>query len=261
MAITDRNSVAGVVRAHQEAKIKGVGFIPACRLDLMDGHSLLAYPTNITAWGRLCALLSKGNLRTEKGKCELYKQDVFEHKTDIIFIAIPPPTLNKQFEFDVAFKQDLNGYKLEFGKKLYLAASRSYNGDDRKRFYRLSQLDVPMVVTNDVYYHVAARRELQDIQTCVREKCTISNAGYRLHANAERYFKPVEELERLFSQYPEALARTQEIADACQFTLDDLKYLEPEWKSPDGRTADEHLREHTLKGRIKYLKTMCRHLY
>ena len=78
IAITDRNSVAGVVRAHKTAEAlkkpseKEIKFIPACRLDLLDGPSLLAYPTNITAWGRLCALLSKGNLRAEKGKCDIY---------------------------------------------------------------------------------------------------------------------------------------------------------------------------------------------
>jgi error-prone DNA polymerase len=247
----DRNSVAGVVRAHQEAKIKGIGFIPACRLDLLDGPSLLAYPTNVTAWGRLCALLSKGNLRTEKGKCDLYKQDVYDHKTGIKFIAIPPQTVNKQFEFEDAFKQDLKEYQQELGTELYLAANRSYSGDDDKRFYRLAQLGVPLIATNDVYYHTPGRRELQDIQTCVREKCTIQNAGFRLHANAERYLKPIEELERLFRKYPDALARTQEIADACKFSLDELKYLEPAWKSPDGRTADEHLREFTLNGAKK----------
>src|ERR1700710_1899999 len=92
IAITDRNSDAGVVRAHKEAKIQEIGFIPACRLDLVDGPSLLAYPTDITAWGRLCALLSKGNLRTEKGKCELYKQDVYDHSEGIKFVVVPPAT-------------------------------------------------------------------------------------------------------------------------------------------------------------------------
>jgi error-prone DNA polymerase len=254
IAITDRNSVAGVVRAHQEAKIKGIGFIPACRLDLLDGPSLLAYPTDVTAWGRLCALLSKGNLRTEKGKCNLYKQDVYDHKPGIKFIAIPPRELDKQFEFDNAFKQDLKEYLIEFGNELYLAANRSYSGDDDKRFHRLAQLGIPLVATNDVYYHSPERRELQDIQTCVREKCTIQNAGFKLHANAERYLKPIDELERLFRKYPEAMQRTQEIAEACKFSLDELKYLEPEWKSPDGRTADEHLREHTLNGACKIFK-------
>ena len=253
IAITDRNSVAGVVRAHQQAKIKGIGIIPACRLDLEDGASLLAYPTDITAWGRMCALLSLGNLRTEKGKCQLYKRDVYTHRKGIKFIVIPPEQLNARFDFNEDFKENLREYKRIFGTELYLAISRYYSGNDNKRFHRLANLGVPLVATNDVHYHTAERRELQDIQTCVREKCTISNAGFHLHANAERHLKSKEELERLFNQYPEALSRTQEIADACNFSLDTLKYLEPEWASPDGRTADEHLAELTWAGAEKML--------
>jgi error-prone DNA polymerase len=253
IAVTDRNSVAGVVRAHQQAKIKGIGIIPACRLDLEDGASLLAYPTDITAWGRMCALLSLGNLRTEKGKCQLYKRDVYAHRKGIKFIVIPPEQLNARFDFNEDFKENLREYKRIFGTELYLAISRYYSGNDNKRFHRLANLGVPLVATNDVHYHTAERRELQDIQTCVREKCTISNAGFHLHANAERHLKSKEELERLFNQYPEALSRTQEIADACNFSLDTLKYLEPEWASPDGRTADEHLAELTWAGAEKML--------
>src|SRR5665213_1106065 len=255
IAITDCNTVSGVVRAHQAAKARAEGqkikIIPACRLDLVDGPSLLAYPTDIEAWGRLCALLSKGNLRTEKGQCDLYKQDVYDHKQGIKFIAVPPASLNNRFDFDADFKDVLKEYQGAFGASLYLAATRSYSGDDEKRLYRLFQLGVPMVVTNDVYYHEPAQRELQDVVTCVREKCTIHNAGFRLHANAERYLKPLDELDRLFLKYPDALARTQEIAQACQFSLDTLKYLEPEWVSPDGRTADEHLASYTWAGAKK----------
>jgi len=252
IAITDHNSMAGVVRAHiaikNENKIK---LIPACRLDLMDGPSLLAYPTDIKAWSRLCGVLTKGNLRTEKGKCELYKQDIFDNCEGIKFIVIPPDTLNAHFDFDDNFKANLNQYKTALGSQLYIAASRSYSGDDAKRFHRLAQTCIPMVATGNVHYHAPERRELQDIETCVREKCTIYNAGFKLHANAERYLKPLDELERLFRQYPDALARTQEIANACNFSLDELKYLEPEWISPDGRTADEHLAEHTWAGAKK----------
>jgi error-prone DNA polymerase len=248
IAITDRNSMAGVVRAHMAAKIKGIVLIPACRLDLLDGPSLLAFPTDITAWGRLCALLTKGNLRTEKGKCDLYKQDVYEHAEGIKFIVIPPISLNKKFDFDDAFKKDFREYQIALGSNLYIAASRTYSGDDAKRLYRLSQLGIPMVATGDVHYHEPERRQLQDVETCVREKCTIHTAGFKLLANAERYLKPIDELERIFRQYPDAIARTQEIADACTFSLDTLKYLEPEWVSPDGRTADEHLAEYTWAG-------------
>src|ERR1700750_3241477 len=83
IAITDRNTLAGIVRAHVAAKLYGIKFITACRLDLLDGESLLAYPTNKEAYGRLCSLLTKGNFRTEKGKCDLYKSDVYELRKGI----------------------------------------------------------------------------------------------------------------------------------------------------------------------------------
>ncbi|HVV55501.1 MAG TPA: error-prone DNA polymerase, partial [Mucilaginibacter sp.] len=249
IAITDRNTVAGVVRAFKVAKASGkIQFIPACRLCLLDGPDLLAYPTDITAWGRLCALLSKGNLRTEKGKCELYKQDVFEYAEGIKFIVVPPDSLNSHFDFDDDFKQNIKEYRAAFGKGLYIAANFLYNGHDQKRLYRISRSGIPMVATNDVHYHEPNRRELQDIVTCVREKCTIINAGFRLRANAERYLKGIDEMDRLFRRNPDALMRIEEITGACKLSLDTLKYLEPEWKSPDGRTADEHLAEHTWAG-------------
>jgi len=251
VAITDRNTVAGVVRAHMAAKLKGIKFIPACRLDLQDGPSLLAYPTTIAAWSRMSGLLTLGNLRTEKGKCLLYKKDVYDHADGLKFIVVPPADLNEYFDFDEDFKANLLEYKAHLGTHLYIAASRTYSGDDAKRFHRLERLGVPMVATGDVHYHEPERRPLQDLETCVREKCTIYKAGFRLVANAERYMKPAEELERLFRQYPLALERTQEIAEACQFSLDELKYMEPEWKSPDGRSADEYLEEYTWAGARK----------
>jgi len=248
IAITDRNSVAGIVRAHMAAKEKGIRFIPACRLDLLDGPSLLAYPTHKEAWGRLCALLSKGNLRTEKGKCDLYKQDVFEHATGMKFIVVPPASLNEKFDFEESFKKTLREYQKMLGADLYIAASRSYSGDDIKRLYRLSQLNVPMVATNDIHYHEPARRELQDILTCVREKCTIQNAGFKLHQNAERYLKPIQEMQRIFRQYPDAITRTQEITDACKFSLDELQYIYPEEITSEGRTPKQELVYLTWQG-------------
>lgn len=103
MAITDRNTVAGVVRAHLAARGTGLTIIPACRLDLVDGPSLLAYPTDQEAWTRMCALLSLGNLRTEKGQCELYKTDVYKYMQGILFALVPPDNLNRAFEFDPSF--------------------------------------------------------------------------------------------------------------------------------------------------------------
>jgi error-prone DNA polymerase len=252
IAITDRNTFAGIVRAHVAAKKNGVRIIPGCRLDLIDGPNLLAYPANISAYAQLSALLTKGNLRTEKGECQLYKADVFEHCKGVKFIVLPPEVLNGQFEFDVSFSNHLKEYRDKFGNDLYIAASRHYFGDDAKQLNRLSQLSVflniPLVATNNVHYHHPLRRQLQDIVTCIREKCTIYNAGFRLHPNAERYLKPIDEMLRLFRQYPDAIRRTQEIAEACQFSLDSLKYQYPQEITSNGRTPLEELTFLTWKG-------------
>ncbi|MDR6566092.1 error-prone DNA polymerase [Chitinophaga ginsengisegetis] len=245
IAITDRNSLAGIVRGHAAAKTSGIRIIPACRIDLLDGPSLLAYPTDTKAYGRLSALLTQGNLRAEKGQCHLYKNDVFEHAAGMKFIALPPASLNEKFEFDPTFSVAMNEYREALGTNLYLSATRSYQGDDFKKLHRLSQLssayNIPLVATGDVHYHIPERRQLQDIVTCIREKCTIYTAGYRLHENAERYLKPQQEMLRLFRQYPDAILRTKEIAESCRFSLDLLKYIYPEEITSNGRTPQEEL--------------------
>ncbi|SHN23369.1 error-prone DNA polymerase [Chitinophaga sp. CF418] len=245
IAITDRNTLAGIVRAHVAAKKKDMRIIVGCRLDLMDGPSLLAYPTDKAAYSRLCGLLTKGNLRAEKGDCHLYKKDVYEHAEGMKFIAVPPDQLTTSFDFETPFKEALKEYGKHLGSQLYLAATRSYLGDDQKRIYQLAQLSarfhIPLIATNDVHYHHPERRQLQDILTCTREKCTIYNAGFRLHQNAERYLKPITEMHRLFRQYPDAIKRTQEIAQACQFSLDSLKYVYPQELTTEGRTPQEEL--------------------
>lgn len=255
VAVTDRNSLAGIVRAHIEAKKVGIRLIPACRLDLQDGPSLLAYPTDKEAYGRLSTLLTLGNLRTEKGKCELYKNDVFQYAEGIIFIICPPEKLVVGFELEHSFiefvqecQQHLQGY-------LNLGIKKLYRGDDAKLLFRINQLgeqlDIPRVVLGDVYYHVPERRELQDILTCIREKCTIHTAGFHLHPNAERYLKSIPEVERLFRLYPEAVAQSVKIANACRFALDDLKYIYPDELSSHGRTTQEELTYLTWEGAKK----------
>ncbi|HMJ68391.1 MAG TPA: error-prone DNA polymerase [Cyclobacteriaceae bacterium] len=258
IAITDRNTFAGIVRAHVAAKSNGMKIIPACRLDLLDGPSLLALPTDIQAYSQISNLLTVGNLRTEKGKCDLYKADLYDHAKGSKFIVIPPPSLNETFDFDDSFKKQLEEYRDALGDRLYIAASRSYTGDDSKQLYRIAQLAknfaVPMVATNDVHYHNAERRELQDIVTCVREKCTIHNAGFRLHPNAERYLKPVDEMLRLFRQYPDAIRQTEVISEACTFSLDQLKYNYPKEVIIEGQTPMETLKDLTWSGATEIYK-------
>jgi error-prone DNA polymerase len=256
IAITDRNTVAGVVRAHAAGRKKGVRLIPGCRLDLLDAPSLLAYPTTINAWANLCTLLSTGNLRAEKGECHLCKADVFQYCEGLHFIVLPHETLNEDFCFDASFAKELLQYKEVFGSYLSIAISRRYNGDDGKQLYRLSQLSeelsIPLVVTNDVHYHCAERRQLQDVLTCIREKCTIYNAGFKLLPNAERYLKPQDEIVRLFRQYPKAIHRSIEIAEACQFSLDELKYEYPEEVTTEGRTPLQEVEHLAWEGARKF---------
>lgn len=252
IAITDCNSLAGIVRAYAASKTKNIRIITGCRLDLKDGISLLAYPTDKTAYAQLCELLTKGNLRTEKGKCDLYKADVYAYAKGMKFILVPPSTLNASFDFENDFKKTVEEYSEVFGSDLYIAATRSYQSHDFKKIFRLSQLSqryhIPLIATNDVHYHSAQRRELQDVLTCIREKCTIYNAGFLLHENAERYLKPAKEMERLFRQYPDAISKTQELAEACQFSLDSLQYIYPEEITSEGRTPQEELTMLTWQG-------------
>lgn len=252
IAITDYNTLAGVVRAHAAARKHDIRIIPACRLVLQDGPDLLAYPTDKAAYARLSALLTTGNLRTEKGKCALYTKDVYAHKEGILFLLIPPDRLNKMYDFEADFYQSAAAYKDLFGQSLYLAASCNYLGHDAKRLYRIAQLasscNIPMVATNEVHYHCPERRMLQDILTCIREKKTIYNAGFLLHQNAERYIKPHKEMLRLFRQYPDAIARTQDIEKQCRFSLDSLQYVYPEELTSEGRTPQEELTYLAWKG-------------
>ncbi len=252
IAITDRNTLAGIVRAHAATRGRDIRLIPACRLDLLDGPDLLAYPTDSAAYSRLSALLTTGNLRTEKGKCDLYKVDVYHHAEGMKFIIVPPAELNSRFDFEKDFKDAVREYKQMLGDSLYLGAVFTYQGNDHKKLFRLSRLSeacqVPLVALNDVHYHGPDRRELQDILTCIREKCTIQTAGFRLCQHAERYLKPEKEMLRLFRQYPDAIARTGEIADACRFSLDELKYVYPQELTSEGRTPQEELVLLTWKG-------------
>lgn len=253
IGLTDRNTFAGMVRAYQVAKDRNIRLIPGVRLDLLDGPSLLAYPTCKEAYGRLSALLTLGNLRAEKEKCHISKKDVYEHADGCYFIIIPPDKLTQDFEFEFVFQHHAKDYQQNL-PNLYLAATKYYTGDDAKRLFLLAELNIPLVATNDVHYHHVSRRELQDILTCIREKCTIFNAGYKLHQNAERHLKEKAEMERLFRNYPEAISNARIIADACTFDLRSLKYKYPSELTTDGRTPQQQLEYLTWKGANNFYK-------
>ena len=239
IAITDHNSLAGVVRAHTAAKSLKIKLLIGARLDFIDGPSLLCLPTNRVAYGQLAALLTRGKRRTTKGQCELHHADLVEHHTDQILIVLPPAKANS------AFVGHLKSLTKCAPGRCYLAANHSYRGDDSYNIAYFAEIAdlacVPLVATNDVHYHIPERRTLQDVLTCIRESCTIDQAGFRLTANAEQHLKSPEEMARLFESYPEAIARTVEIADACTFSLDELQHQYPEELVPDNIPPHVHL--------------------
>ena len=139
---------------------------------------------------------------------------------------------------------------------VWLAASLLYRGDDRRRLARLQRIAatarVPLLATNEVLYHDPARRPLQDVLTCIREKTTIERIGKKLEANAERHLKPAHEMARLFRDVPEAIAETMRFADRITFSLDQLKYQYPDEPVPPGKTAQQHLEDLTWAGADQY---------
>jgi len=247
LALTDRNSLAGVVRGHLAAKAAGLRFIPGARLDFTDSPSLLCLPQDRAAYGRLARLLTLGKRRAAKGQCTLALDDLFAgHDQGQILIALAPEAP------DQGFQDWLAALARRAPGRLYLAANWLYRGDDARRLEGLAALaersEAPLVATNDVHYHRPERRQLGDVLTCIREHCTIDQAGFRLAANAERQLKPPAAMARLFAAYPQALARTLEIARACRFSLDELRYHYPDEVVPAGRTPDQHLADLVADG-------------
>jgi error-prone DNA polymerase len=252
IAITDRNSFAGVVRAFDQWKRRDredMKLIVGVRLVTVDHMEILAYPTDREAYARLCRLLSAGRNKTsheEHRECLLTFEEILAAADGQIFVALPPDELTP------GFTRHLERLAETAPGKSYLAAVHRYRGDEPRRIGLLNRLaketGTPLVATNDVHYHVPERRTLADVVTCIREKCTIQEAGLRLAANAERHLKPPAEMVRLFEAFPDAICRTIEIADACSFDLGKLKNEYPDEPVPPGKTPQGHLEDLTWNG-------------
>jgi error-prone DNA polymerase len=139
--------------------------------------------------------------------------------------------------------------------RVWLGASILHRGDDERRLRKLTRVareaGVPLIATNDVLYHAAERRALQDIVTCIREHLTLDEAGRRLEPNAERHLKPPEEMAALFRETPEAIAETIRFAGRIHFSLDQIKYNYPDEPVPKGKTAQQHLEDLSWEGAKK----------
>jgi error-prone DNA polymerase len=269
IGVADRNSLAGVVRAHIAATDEKMRLLIGCRLQFLDGAELIVYPRDRAAYGRLCRLLSEGKAgksltdppkgpadndnvdrdRIQKGECRLTFEQAARAGQGLVALAVAPTVIGPCFE------ARLRQWAEAWPDTLYLAAAPLNRGDDRARLNRLAAIagraGAPMVATGGVLYHDPGRRMLQDVLTCVREGCVIDEAGARLQANAERFIKPPAEMARLFAGHEQALARTLEIVEACAFSLTELSYVYPDEPVPPGKTPIGHLRDLTFRGARK----------
>lgn len=245
VAIVDRNSLAGIVRAYEASKTTGVRLIVGCRLDLDDGMSLLVYPTDRASYGRLCRLLSLGKGRAGKGKCELHWADVAAYGEGLVGILVPDIA-------DESCAQYLRRMREVFGASAFMSLTLHRRPNDQMRLYELSKLasdmHVPAVVTNDVLFHEPGRRILQDVVTCIRHRTTIDDVGFDRERHADRYLKPPAEMMRLFPRYQDAVARTIEVMNRCRFSLDELRYQYPKEVNGVGQTPQQTLEQLAWKG-------------
>lgn len=272
-ALCDRNSLAGVVRAHLAAKQAGIRFVVGARLDLVqdlrafearpldrerkprptDGLSLLAYPIDRTAYSRLSKLISLGRRRAPKGACWLTLADVEQYGEDLLLALLPDTIPNQQGIGRQDADSILADLRRRFGRNLYLATHPRFSGRDgiARDAALAARHRVPLLASNAPIMHAPGRKPLADVLTCIRERTTVDSVGFRLAANAERHLKPAAEMHRLFRDQPQAIANTLEIASRCTFSLDELRYEYPAEILVPGETAQQTLIRLTWEGEAR----------
>ena len=286
IGIADANTMAGVVRIHTEAKTLKLKPLIGCRIETVEGLAFLAYPNNRAGYGQLCRLISAGRMRTldgewqAKGACDISLAMLAGHAGDVQLILLPPRDLDQRFAVTVpnnvvpfppgsrteaseggqadrvrvegTLSDILPHIAAQLPTLRHLAASFLYSDSDIARIERLDALarahGLGILATNDVHYATPDRRPLQDVMTAIRHKTTVAAAGHLLESNGERYLKPPATMIRLFERWPHAIAATREVADACDFSLDELAYEYPEEIYPDGQAPQQYLTSETWKG-------------
>jgi error-prone DNA polymerase len=216
LAITDECSLAGVVRAHVEAKQSKLPLIIGSEFRLDDGLGFVLLATDRASYGNLSALITRGRRNAVKGSYRLTRADLADGVTGCLALWLP----GRSTDVDEA-----RWLSARFPGALWIAAERLLDADDAVRCRKLIAIadltGLPLVAAGDVHMHKRERRALQDTLTAIRLKTSVAQAGYALHPNGERHLRPLETLQRL---YPAAwLAETLAIATRCRFSLEELR--------------------------------------
>ncbi|MAC19611.1 MAG: error-prone DNA polymerase [Phycisphaerae bacterium] len=273
IAITDRHSVAGVVRAHVTAKEVGIRLVPGTRIELWrDRHGaeqgedwerrtpysppegrveVALHATSVRGWATICRLLTIGKRRTSKGRCRLVVHDLLEHHADVLVTLLPVAPIGG---FEMEFLEGLLALT-DLGERdaLSMGVQRLDGPEDERHLQAAvvlgARIGVPLLVQNDVHMHTVDRRRIQDVLTCIRHGCTLETAGRRLHPGAVRRLYGETEMLGRFADLPEAVARTGMLADRSSgWSMDDLKYRYPAEIVPEGATPMSHLRSLVSSG-------------
>lgn len=243
LALTDRDGVYGIVRAHVRAKELGVKMIYGAQVTVQDTEDappshVVVLTQNREGYGNLCRLLSKGRARCPKGQSRVLTSELCAAGSGIIIICPQPELLPALAE--------------PFAGQLYALVTRHRDDTDSTQEQVLrdaaKQSGVPIVAGNEILYHHRSRRSLQDVVTCIRHGCTLATAGTRIRSNTEHGLLTPIAMEELFADDLMALQRSVEIAERCEFSLDQIRYRYPGERIPEGHTEHDWLRTLTYKG-------------
>ena len=241
LALTDECSLVGVVRAHIAAKECGLKLIIGTELKLADGPRLVLLATDRASYGNLSKVITKGRCGADKGNYHLTCLDLASGGDGCLALLLPGSESNE------AHAHWLSAC---FPGRAWIAVELSWSGDDRARLKALRSLGrhagLPLVAAGDVHMHTRSRRPLQDTLVAIRLNTPLASAGFALYPNGERHLRSRKILVRI---YPEALIEeTLAIAEACRFSLDELRYEYPEELVPAGETPSSYLRKLTEAG-------------
>jgi error-prone DNA polymerase len=249
LALTDRDGVYGVVRAFVKARELGVQLITGSQVTAEDGSHLVLVAMDRRGYANLCNLVTEGRLRSPKGESMVRWREVCERAEGVVALWGGDGSLLAGVPDPVFVARDL---KDAFGDRVYAMVTRHRRAEDaiaEKRVReRAVRFGLPTVAAVEVLYHTRARRDLQDVLTCLRHGATLSSAGRLTRPNAEHALRSPYAFHLLFEDDRASVARTEEVATRCTFTLAEIRYRYPLEALPDGTSAFEHLRRLTFEG-------------
>lgn len=246
-ALIDRDTVAGAVRFHFEAKERGVRPIIGAEITMDDGSLLPLVPVNLAGYQNLSKLITTVKLRHKKGEHFATRRDIEEHSSGLLCFTGGSDGLMHAAVKRGSGLADLAWLNYVFERRLYVELQRHHLRHEEFINQQLvgyaHKLRLPMFASNGVYYADEHDRELFDVFTCIKNHTTIFEAGRLLSENSERHLKTEQQMRRLFADMPEVLDITQDIAARIDFSMDELAYSFPEYPVPPGETMDSVLRK------------------